>query len=257
MTNVNAILRRELGAYFDAPLAYFVVPVYAVLVGAFALWFDDLFVAGVASLRGVFFYGALFLVLLVPAVTMRLFAEERRTGSIEILATLPLRDEELVLGKFLAALVVVAVAVATLLPYALLVGWLGAASSAAAEAPRWVRTFSDTGLDWGASLCGYGGLLLLGAALAAIGTAASSLTSNQIVAFLTALLASVLPFVLGFFLQSVPVWLLPAAEFVAFQTHTDTLARGVLDTRDLVFWGGLSGLALHTAVYALERRRLA
>jgi ABC-2 type transport system permease protein len=256
MSNVTAILRRELGAYFDAPLAYFAVPVYAVLVGAFALWFDDLFATGLASLRGVFFWGALFLVLLVPAVTMRLLAEERRTGSLELLVTLPLRDEEIVLGKYLAAVVVVLVAVATLLPYAFVVAWLGAPTSADADAPRLLRMFTDTGLDWGPTLCGYAGLLLLGAALAAIGTAASSLTSNQIVAFLLALLLSVLPFVLGFFLESVPVGLLPLAQFVAFQPHVDNLARGVLDTRDLVFWGGLCGLALHTAVYSLERRRL-
>jgi ABC-2 type transport system permease protein len=256
MSNVSAILRRELGAYFDAPLAYFVVPVYVLLVGAFALWFDDLFAAGVASLRGLFFWASLFLVLLVPAVTMRLFAEERRTGSLELLVTLPVRDEEIVLGKYLAAVVLVGVAVAALLPYALLVAWLGTVQGAEADAPRLLRMFSDTGLDWGPALCGYLGLVLLGAALAAIGTAASAVTSNQIVAFLVSLLVSVVPFVLGFFLERVPVPLLPLAQFVAFQPHVDNLARGVVDTRDLVFWAGLCALALHTAVFSLERRRL-
>ncbi|HND00261.1 MAG TPA: ABC transporter permease subunit, partial [Myxococcota bacterium] len=117
MNNVLAIARRELGAYFDSPLAYFVVPAYVVLVGAFALWFDDLFATGTVGLRSVFFWSGIFQVLLIPAITMRLFAEERRTGSLEMLVTLPVREEELVLGKYLAAMVVVAVALASTFTY--------------------------------------------------------------------------------------------------------------------------------------------
>ncbi len=257
MTNVLAIARRELGAYFDSPLAYFVVPVYVVLVGGFALWFDDLFAAGTVSLRGVFFWAAVFLVLLVPAITMRLFAEERRTGSLEILVTLPITEGELVLGKFLAALGLVAVAVGTTLPYAFTLAWLGTPSVAAGDAPPMlVRLFTDTGLDLGPALCGYLGLLLLGAALAAIGTAASSLTSNQIVAFLLALVVSMFPYATGFFLERVPQGLLPLVQYLSFETHFNNLARGVIDTRNLVFWGSVAAVSLHVAVFSLERRRL-
>ena len=257
MTNVLAITRRELGAYFDSPLAYFVVPVYVVLVGGFALWFDDLFAAGTASLRGVFFWSAVFLVLLVPAITMRLFAEERRTGSLEILVTLPITEGELVLGKYLAALGLVGVAVATTLPYALTVAWLGTPAIAATDAPpMFVRAFTETGLDFGPAACGYLGLLLLGAALAAIGTAASSLTSNQIVAFLLSLVLSLFPYVTGFFLERVPESLLPLVQHLSFETHFNNLARGVIDSRNLLFWGSVIGLSLHVAVFSLERRRL-
>jgi ABC-2 type transport system permease protein len=237
MNNVLAIARRELGAYFDSPLAYFVVPVYAVLVGGFALWFDDVFAAGTVTLRGVFFWSAVFLVLLVPAITMRLFAEERRTGSIEILVTLPVTEGELVLGKYLAAVALVAVAVATTLTYAFTMAWLGV-PDAVGGPPTVVRLFTETGLDYGPAACGYLGLVLLGAALAAIGTAASSLTSNQIVAFLLALVISIFP-------------------YVTFDYHFDNLARGVIDTRNLVFWGSVAAVSLHVAVFNLERRRLA
>lgn len=254
--NVLAITRRELGAYFDTPLAYFAIPVYAVLVGAFALWFDDVFAVGSVTLRGVFFWSGLFLLLLMPAVSMRLFAEERRTGTLELLVTLPLTEAELVAGKFLAAAVVGAVAVASTVGYPLMMAILGA-GEAAGGAPLLLRVLTDTSLDWGPALCGYLGLLLEVAALAALGTAASSVTGNQIVAFLGALLVGVFLYVVGLFLDRVPAELLPLFQYVSFTYHFDNLARGVLDTRDFVYWGGLCGLFLHSAVYSLERRRLA
>lgn len=258
MQNVLAIARRELGAYFDSPLAYFVVPVYVVLVGGFALWFDDLFSAGTVSLRGVFLWSAIFLVLLVPAITMRLFAEEKRTGSLEILVTLPITEGELVLGKYLAAVALVGVAISTTVSYAFTFAWLGTPQIVTEGAPPFlVRMITETGLDIGPAICGYLGLLLLGAALAAIGTAASSLTSNQVVAFLVALVVSIFPYVTGFFLESVPPAILPLVQHLSFDYHFANLSRGVIDTRNLVFWGSVAAVSLHIAVFSLERRRLA
>lgn len=256
MRNAFAIARRELGAYFDSPLAYVIVPIYVVLVGGFALWFDDIFAAGVVSMRGVFFWSALFLVLLVPAITMRLFSEEYRTGSIEMLSTLPIREEELVIGKFLAAVALVSVGVLCTLTYPLTMAVLGVPESVASESPFLVRLLNESGLDLGEVACGYVGLLLLGAAIAGIGTGVSSLTSSQIVAFLGALIVSLFPFMLGMFLDKVPADLVPLAQYLSLDYHFDNLARGVLDTRDLVFYGAVIALGLHTAVYALERRRL-
>jgi ABC-2 type transport system permease protein len=253
MRIVLAIARRELGAYFDSPLAYFVVPIYTLLVGGFALWFDDIFAAGLVSMRSVFFWCGAFMVLLAPAVTMRLFAEEKRTGSLEIVVTLPIRDEALVLGKYLAALVLVSVAVLGTLTYPITFAVLGITGTGP---PAAVAMFSQTGLDWGATVCGYAGLLLMGAAVCAIGTAASSLTSSQIIAFLVALLVSLFPYVTGFFLERFPPELLPWAQGIAFDYHFDNLARGVVDSRDLVFFGSVVAFSLHVAVYSLERRRL-
>ena len=257
MHNVPAITRRELAAYFDSPLAYFVVPIYVVLVGGFALGADDLFAAGIVSLRGVFFWSALFLVLLVPAITMRLFAEEYRTGSIEMLATLPIREEELVVGKFLAAFLLMCVGVLCTLSYPVTLAVLGLPDVAASDSPWIVRLFNESGLDVGEVVCGYGGLCLLGAALTAVGTGISALTSSQIVAFLGSLVVSLFPFVLGMFLSKVPTDLVPFAQYVALDYHFDNLTRGVVDSRGLVYFVAIIGLGLHVAIYALQRRRLA
>lgn len=256
MRNVFAIARRELGAYFDSPLAYFIVPIYVILVGGFALWFDDLFAADVVSLRGVFFWGALFLVLLVPAITMRLFAEEYRTGSIEMLATLPIREEELVLGKYLAAVVLMAAGLLCTFTYPITLAVLGVPETTSSDAPWIVRVINESGLDLGEVGCGYLGLFLLGAAIAGIGTGVSSLTSSQIVAFLGALVVSVFPFALGMFLDKVPADLVPLAQYLALDYHFDNLARGVIDSRGVIFFCSCAAIGLHTAVYALERRRL-
>lgn len=257
MRNVLAIARRELGSWFDTPLAYLIVPIYVVLVGAFALWFDDVFAAGVVSLRSVFFWSGIFLLLLMPAITMRLFAEERRTGTIELLTTMPLSEAEIVAGKFLAALALATVAIGTTLGYVGMFAWLGTPEVTGSAAPFLVRLFTETGLDWGPAAGGFVGLVLEAAALGAVGCAASSLTSNQIVAFLGALVVSLFPFTVGFFLDRVPVEVLPVVQYLSFSYHFENLARGVLDTRDFVYWGGLVGLGLHTTVWSLERRRLA
>jgi len=256
MQNVLAIVRREVSAYVDAPMAWFAIPVYVALVGGFALWFDDPFLAGVATARGVQAWAGLFLVLLAPAVTMRLFAEERRTGSLELLATLPVRDEELVLGKFLAALTLLLVAVGTTLPMVGMLAWLGTPETAGEAAPRLLRALTGEGMDMGPVVTGTVGLGLLAGALAAIGTACSAWTNNQVVAFLVALLLGVFPWAAGFFVDRIPGGLQGLVAVLAFQPHVENLQRGVIDTRDFVYWGGCMGLALHAAVYSLERQRL-
>lgn len=256
MTNVLAIFRRELASAFDQPLAYLLVPIYGILVGGFTLWFDDVFVAGNASMRGVFFWAGFFLLILVPALTMRVFAEERRSGTIEILSTLPIAESELVAGKFLATFSLVLLLIASTLGYPLMLAALSTPAGGPDSAPFVVRMFTECGLDWGPVFGGYLGLGLLGAALTAIGLGASSVTSNPIVAFLTALAITTFPYVLGLFLDRVPTALLPLFQYLSFGYHVDNLNRGVLDLRDLVFWGGLSGLGMHHAVWTLERRRL-
>jgi ABC-2 type transport system permease protein len=237
MRNVLAIFRREFASYFDSPLAYIVVPAFLLLVGGFSLFFQDIFAAGVATMRTVFFWSAVFYLLLIPAVTMRLFAEERRTGSLELLVTLPITEGELVLGKFLAALALMSLALGLTAGYPLTLSMLG-------------------DLDWGPVVGGYLGMFLLGAAFAAIGTAASSLTSNQVVAFLLALVMCVVPFATGFALGRVPASLLPVVQYLSFDYHFNNLSRGVVDSRNLLFYASVVAVFLHVAVFSLERRRL-
>lgn len=237
MRNVLAIYRRELSSYFDSPLAYIVIPAFLALVGGFSLYLQDIFAAQVATMRTVFFWCAIFFLLLIPAVTMRLFAEERRTGSLELLVTLPVTEPHIVLGKFLAATNLMAVALAFTLSYPITLSMLG-------------------DLDPGPVVGGYLGLFLLGSSFVAIGTAASAFTSNQIVAFLVGLLGCMVPFALGYGLSAVPATILPWVQYLSFDYHFNNLARGVIDTRNLVFYGSVIALFLHIATFGLERRRL-
>lgn len=237
MRNVLAIFRREFESYFDSPLAYIIIPVFLGLVAAFALWFQDIFATGIISLRTIFFWSAVFFLLLIPAVTMRLFAEENRTGSIELLVTLPISETECVLGKYLAAMGLIALALLLTASYPLTMVLLG-------------------DVDPGPVIGGYLGLFFLGAAFSAIGTAASAFTSNQVIAFLLALVLCIIPFASGFFLHSVPAPLLPLVQYLSFDYHFNNLARGVIDTRNLIFYGSVVVLGLHFAVFALEHRRL-
>ena len=236
LTHVAAIFKRELSSYFDSPLAYIVIPVFLVLVGGFSLYFQDLLGGGLATMRPVFFWASVFMLLLIPAVTMRLFSEEHRLGSIELLVTLPVSEPAIVLGKFLAAFALVAVAIAMTMTY-----------------PITLMVLSD--VDLGPIVGGYIGLLGLGAAFTAIGTATSVGTRNQIVAFLLALGICTLPFASGFALGQVPAAILPLVQFLSFETHFNNLARGVIDSRDLIFYGSSVALFLHIAVFGLERRR--
>ena len=237
MRVVLAIFRREFASYFNSPLAYIAVPVFLCLVGLCSLVYNDIFDAGLAHMRMVFFWTAMFFVLLVPALTMRLFAEENRTGSLEILATLPVTEGQLVLGKYLAAVALIGFSLLLTLSYPLTMSHLG-------------------NLDWGPVLGGYLGLALLGASYAAIGTAVSTATSNQIVAFLVGVLLCFISYMTGLFLHRVPAGILPIVQYLSFDYHFSGLSRGVLDTRNLVFYGTVIMASLHVAVFSLEQRRL-
>jgi ABC-2 type transport system permease protein len=212
--------------------------VYLGLLAAFTLWFDDILADGVADMRRVFTWMAAGFVFLVPAVTMRLVAEERRSGSLELLATLPLTTTEIVVGKWMAANALV--------------------FSAVVLSASWPIALSRLGtLDWGPVMAGYLGLMLLGAAFASIGVFASSITDNQVVAFLVAATLCLLPWALGFALALVPGWLVPLVQWMTFEYHFGNLARGVLDSRSLIFYGAVIVAALRLATHVLEHRRLA
>jgi ABC-2 type transport system permease protein len=238
LRNVVTIMQREVAGFFGHPLAYVVLGLFVGVLSLFVLGFDDVLLAGSASMRGPFRWMAACFVFLLPAVTMRLLAEERRTGSMLILGTLPLTAGEIVVGKWLAAVVLVACALGLTLPLPVVLASLG-------------------DLDWGPVAGGYLGLLLGGAAFAAIGTATSAVTESQVVAFLLAATACLLPAIAGSALSLVPASLVPIVEYMTFEYHFSNLARGVLDTRSLVFFGAVVAVALRVAVSVLEHRRLA
>ncbi len=209
-----------------------------IVLSVFVLGFDDVLLGGSVSMRRPFRWMAACFVFLLPAVTMRLLAEEQRTGSMHLLGTLPVTPGEIVVGKWLAAVVLVACALVLTLPIPVVLASLGE-------------------LDWGPVAGGYLGLLLGGAAFAAIGTATSALTENQIVAFLLAATACLLPALAGAALPLLPTALVPAVEYISFEYHFANLARGVLDSRSVVFFGSVIAVALRMAAALLEHRRLA
>ncbi|MBA2320367.1 MAG: hypothetical protein H0V89_04355 [Deltaproteobacteria bacterium] len=208
------------------------------LVGLLSLWLDDVLLGGVASMRGPFHWIAACLLLLAPAVTMRAVAEERRTGSLHLLSTLPLTPSAIVVGKWLAAVITLGLGLLATLPLPIALAALGP-------------------LDPGPVVGGYLGLLGLAAALSAVGIAASAATESQVLAFLLALGVSALPVVVGSALPLVPTaWVAPVAV-LTFQFHVEHLARGVVDLRSMAFFAAISVIGLRVAVFVLERRRLA
>ncbi|MCC6625289.1 MAG: ABC transporter permease subunit [Deltaproteobacteria bacterium] len=247
--NVLALARRELGFYFNSPIAYIVITLFLVVCGAMLFIFDtpdtgrSFFETNEASLRALFGptsperFGGIPLVFafLVPALTMRLISEEKRTGTIELLVTWPITDPQIVLGKYLAGLAFVAIMLVFTLPLAFMVGGLGP-------------------LDAGMVIGGYLGLLLVGATYLAIGLMTSSWTKNQINAYLVGvLLCAFFYFVDG---MVGAVWA-GARDFFAalsIKAHFQNVARGVVDLRDLVFYGSLIAVCLVVTVQSLQAR---
>jgi ABC-2 type transport system permease protein len=237
MHNVITIARRELRGYFDSPVAYIVVVSFLLVAGW--MYFSSIFLLDRADMRGFFapspFSPSLLLVILAPAVTMRLLAEEYKTGTIELLTTMPVRDSEVVLGKFLAAFGLLAAALLLTLAYPISIGRLGP-------------------LDWGPVLAGYVGLSLFAGSLLAVGLLCSTLTENQIVAFIVAFLVGAALYFVYWLQLFVPPSIAPVLEFLSVSSHLDNMARGVIDSRDVIFYASLTAGALLLAVRALSRR---
>ncbi len=238
MPPVATVARRELLILFGQPVAWLALAGFVSLIGLLTLWKDDVLAGGVASMRGPFWWIASCLLLLAPAIAMRSIAEERRSGSLHLLATLPLTAVEIVVGKWAAAVVTLAVGLACTVPLA-------------------VALFALGPVDPGPVVGGYVGLLGLASALAAVGVAASAATESQVLAFLMALGVSAGPVVVGAALPLVaPEWVSTVAV-LTFQFHVEHLARGVVDLRSMAFFLAVSLVGLRVAVLQIEHRRLA
>jgi ABC-2 type transport system permease protein len=235
LSNVGPIYRREIRSYFQSPVAYVVIVVFLAIVG----WFftSDLFLFNLASLRiGLFDRIPLVFLFFVPAITMRLLAEEKKSGTLELLATRPVRDVEIVLGKFFAAWTLLAAALAPTLIYLVTLAALGSP-------------------DPGPVITGYLGLLLMGGVYIAIGLFASSITENQIVAFIVSLLIILALFIADKVLVFFPPAISSTLEFVSIGYHFENIERGVIDSRNLIYFGSVLGFALLLATTSLERRK--
>ncbi len=241
---MGAIFRKEINAFFSSLIGYIVVGVFLVLLGLFLFVFPDtsLLNAGFASLDPLFGLAPNIFIFLIPAITMRSFAEERQNGAIELLLTRPLREWDILFGKYLASLVLVAMALLPTLLYYLTIHQLGVPKG---------------NLDAGGILGSYIGLFFLAAAFVAIGIFASSLTTNQIVSFLLAA-ALCFWFYFGFdYLSRLPIFVGKGddtVQMLGMLYHFESLSRGVLDTRDLIYFFSLVALFLAGTLFNLERR---
>lgn len=231
MRAVVPIFRKEFGTYFVSPIAYIVIAIFLLVTGWF--FFTTFFILEQASLRNFFSMLPIILAFVVPAVTMRLFAEELNVGSYETLLTLPVSFNDVILGKFAAA---VAFIVAMLVPtvgYVVTVAALGQ-------------------LDWGPVIGGYLGAVLLGAAFSAIGLFASSLTRNQIVAFIIGMAICFALTLIERMLFFLPRGILGAVAYLGVDQHFQNISRGIVDTRDIIYFLSVCFVGLYAAHLALE-----
>jgi len=234
---VKALAARTLRSYFESPAAYVTLFVFYLLTGY--LFAAPLFLVKAASLRGLIDFVPLLLAFLVPAMTMGLLAEELRSGTFETLATLPLEDWDIVLGKYLGFSALHLICVAGLLFYVLVLRLCA----------------SNAGLDWGEMFGTLLGLALTGLTFGAIGLFASSLGKNQVVSFVTAFLVCFVLFILGKMAGLLPGGLGAVAEYLGLDSHVENLAKGVLDSRDLVYFASLTFAFLYLTVQRLQTRR--
>ncbi|MGQ0506690.1 MAG: ABC transporter permease [Myxococcaceae bacterium] len=222
-----AVARREFRSFFNSPVAYIVIGVFLIVAGWF--YFSTLFLGGEASLRYFFRLAPLLFVFFVPAVTMRLLAEERKSGTLELLLSLPVQDWQVVVGKFLGALGMVSVALACTLPYPIIVASLAA---------------PGVSFDWGPVITGYLGLLLLASSFLAVGLWASALSRNQIVGLILGLAGCFALYFVDKFAFVLPPALAGVVQYLSVDYHFDNISRGVIDTRDLFFYLSLTAAGL-------------
>lgn len=232
--NITNIFLKELRSFFNSPVAYIVIVVFLIILG----WFftSNLFLTNVSSLRTVFEMTPFLLLFFAPAITMRLISEEKKSGTLELLVTKPVREDGIILGKFLAALALYFFTLVPTLCYFITVSFIGT-------------------LDIGPVIGGYLGLLFVGCVFLAISVFGSSITENQVVAFIVSFLIVFCLFMLDKILFYLPSYLVTAFEYISVDYHFSNIARGVVDTRDIIYYLSATGFALLMGTVALQRRR--
>lgn len=230
------IARRQFAAYFNSPAAYIVLSLILLFVGFF--FWQTFFLAQRATVRDMYGLMSWTLFVAAPALTMGLLAEEKRSGTIELLLTMPIRDGQVIVGKFLGAVGLFVVLLLLTLPY-----------------PISVASLAGGAFDWGPVLTGYFGLLLMGSSMLAIGIAASSWTRNQLVALFIGITLCFFFIIVNRLLPILPVGLASTLEWLSFDYHLRPMTRGVIDTRNVFYFVSITVFSLALAFRALESRR--
>ena len=231
MRQIKNIFIKEFRSYFVSPIAYIVISVFLLVTGWF--FFVSFFLFDQADLRNFFVLLPIIFSFVVPAITMRLFSEELNMGSYEILLTLPVTYRDVILGKFLASVAFIAAMMLPTLAYPITISFIGQ-------------------IDWGPVAGGYIGSIMLGAAFSAIGLFASSLTRNQIIAFIIGLVIcfalTLIDKMLFFFPQS----LLGIFEYLGADFHFQNISKGIIDSRDILYFLSVSFVGLYGTHLVME-----
>jgi ABC-2 type transport system permease protein len=242
MSKTLVVLRRELRSYFATPLAYVFIVIFLVLAAVFTFQVGGLLERGQADLQPFFRWHPWLYLVLIPAISMRLWAEERNSGSIELLMTLPITLGQAVIGKFLAAWCFAGIALALTFPVWITVNYLGRP-------------------DNGAILAAYLGSFLMAGGFLSIGTCLSAATRNQVIAFITAALVGFIfllagfPVVLDLVRGVLPQVVVDAIASLSFLTHFEAISKGVIDLRDLVYFAALIGFWLTATALVLDMKK--
>jgi ABC-2 type transport system permease protein len=226
MRQVLPIFKKEFRSYFVSPIAYIVISIFLVVTGWF--FFSTFFLFNQASVRNFFALLPVIFAFVIPAVTMRLVSEELNVGTYELLLTMPVTFREVVLGKFLAATAFAAAMLIPTLAYPVTVAFLGE-------------------LDWGPVIGGYLGAVLLGGSFSAIGLFASSLTRNQIVAFIVGVGICFALVLIDKILFFVPSRLAGVLEYLGADSHFENISKGILDSRDILYFLSITFISLYGA----------
>lgn len=237
MNKIWIITKRELRAFFDSLMAYVMIVLFLGFSGFFTWIFgSDIFLVGQASLQSFFGISYWTLFFFIPAVTMGLMAEEQKSGTLELLVTKPVTDWQIIAGKFMAAFLLIGITLALTLPYYITVAGLGK-------------------IDHSAVLMGYLGLLFMSASYISIGLFTSSLTNNQIVAFLAALFIGIFfHLIFGLIGSSSGGWFASLLGSLSLATHYESMARGVIDSKDVVYFLSIIFAGLLGTELILSRR---
>lgn len=242
MRNVLVVFKREFASYFATPLAFVFIVIFLLLAGVFAFYLGGFYQRGQADLAPFFNYHPWLYLFLIPALSMRLWAEERKSGSIELLMTLPVTVWQAVLGKYLAA-------------------WCFAGVALALTFPMWITVNYLGDPDNGAIFAAYIGSFLMAGGMLAIGACLSAATRNQVIAFIFTVvicfgfLLSGFPLVLNLFEGWAPRAVVDAIASLSFLTHFGSISKGVIDLRDLLFFGTLIAAWLAANVIVLEMKK--
>ena len=235
MRNIKAIYYKEMKAYFNSPMAYIFLVIFAIITGYF--FTRTFFLFNQSDMRSLFSIVPLVYLFFIPAITMSLIAREKNIGTMEVMATLPLKDIDFVIGKFLSAFsLVLAGLIITFIQFITLIQ-------------------VGTNIDYGAVFTGYLGLALVGGLYCSIGTFASSVTDNQVIAFIIAIFIVIIFFLMNKMLVFIPASLTGLIQYLSVDYHLSNISRGVIDTRNLIYFSSLIGFFLFITIRVLEIRK--